>query len=232
VGRRRSRPRGRRTPANVRAQLAHATPARLRAATERQLAEAAAAYERDRYQEALTILRSLPPDASSIDAVRELRGLTFYRLGRWKEALRELRGFAELTGSVDQHPVIADSERALGHHDRVADIWTEIRRSGASSDVVAEGRLVMAGSLADRGKLKEAIAILGPASLGKVTKPRERHVRQWYMLGDLYERTGDVPRAREMFQRVVAADAATSDAVERLSALSAPKRRGAPRHHR
>jgi hypothetical protein len=232
AGGRRSRPRGRRTTANVRVEVARATPARLRATTERRLADAAGAYERDRYQDALSILRSLPQDAASIDAVRELRGLTFYRLGRWKEALRELRGFAELTGSVDQHPVIADSERALGHHDRVADIWTEIRRSGASSDVVAEGRLVMAGSLADRGKLKEAIALLGPASLNKVRKPRERHVRQWYLLGDLYERTGDVPRAREMFQRVVDADADTSDAVERLSALSAPRRRGATKHHR
>jgi Tetratricopeptide repeat len=232
LGRPQSRPRGRKTPANVRAEVAHATQSRLRGRTERRLGEAAAAYERDRYQDTLSILRSLPQDAASIGAVRELRGLTFYRLGRWKEALRELRGFAELTGSVDQHPVMADSERALGHHDRVADIWADIRRSGASSDVLVEGRLVMAGSLADRGKFKEAIALLGPASLRKVTKPHERHIRQWYMLGDLYERTGDVPRAREMFQRVVDADPETSDAVERLSALSAPNRRGAPKPHR
>jgi tetratricopeptide (TPR) repeat protein len=178
------------------------------------------------------MLRSLPPEAGNIGAVRELRGLTFYRIGRWKEALRELRAFAELTGSVDQHPVIADSERALGHHDRVTEIWSEIRRSGTSSDVLAEGRLVMAGSLADRGLLKEAIALLGPATLRKVTKPHERHIRQWYLLGDFYERTGDVPRARELFERVVEADPETSDAVERLSSLSAPSRRGARKRPR
>lgn len=128
--------------------------------------------------------------------------------------------------------MIADAERALGHHDRVAELWSEIRRSGTSSDVLAEGRMVMAGSLADRGLVKEAIALLGPATLRKVTKPHERHIRQWYLLGDLYERTGDVPRAREMFQRVVDADPETSDAVERLSALSAPSRRRATKQRR
>ena len=225
-------PRGRRTPAGVRTDVASAAPARLRAQIEGRLVEAAAAYERDRYQDALRILRSLPHESSNIGAVRELRGLTLYRLGRWSEALRELRAFVELTGSVDQHPVIADSERALGHHDRVATIWSEIRQSGTSSDVLTEGRLVMAGSLADRGMYKEAIALLGPATLRKVSKPHERHIRQWYLLGDLYERTGDVPRARELFQRVVDADPETSDAVERLSSLSTPSRRSAPKRHR
>ena len=225
-------PRGRRTPAGVRTDVASAAPARLRAQIERRLAEAAAAYERDRYQDALRILRSLPHESSNIGAVRELRGLTFYRLGRWSEALRELRAFVVLTGSIDQHPVIADSERALGHHDRVAAIWSEIRQSGTSSDVLAEGRLVMAGSLADRGMYKEAIALLGPATLRKVAKPHERHIRQWYLLGDLYERTGDVPRARGLFKRVVDADPETSDAVERLSSLSAPSRRSAPKRRR
>ncbi|MGA8297592.1 MAG: tetratricopeptide repeat protein [Acidimicrobiales bacterium] len=204
--------------------MAKAAPARLRGLIERRLDEAAVAYERDRYQDALRILRSLPSEARDLAAVRELRGLTFYRLGRWQEALRELRAFSSLTGSIDQLPVVADSERALGHHDRVADIWSEIRRSGTSSEVLVEGRLVMAGSLADRGKFQAAIALLGPTALRRVSKPHERHIRQWYLLGDLYERIGDVPRARAMFEKVVAGDPETSDAVERLSSLSAERR--------
>jgi tetratricopeptide (TPR) repeat protein len=209
-----------------------AIPPRLRSVVDRHLSGAADAYARDRYQEALRLLGTLPPEAANVASVRELRGLTFYRLGRWKEALRELRAFSELTGSVDQFPVVADVERALGHHDRVAEIWSEIRRSGTSTDVLAEGRIVMAGSLADRGLVKEAIALLGPTTLRKVTKPHERHVRQWYLLGDLYERAADVPRAREMFQRVVDADPETSDAVERLAALSGPARRSAKKKRR
>ena len=102
------------------------------------------------------------PDATpGVAAVRELCGLTLYRLGNWKAALRELRAFGDLTGSADQLPVVADCERALGRHARVAEIWSELRSAGAGSDVLAEGRLVMAGSLADRGRIDEAIALLG-----------------------------------------------------------------------
>jgi len=192
--------------------------ARLAAHLEARLAEAARAYARDRYYDATAILREIAGATPGVAAVRELYGLTLYRLGNWKGALRELRAFAQLTGSVDQHPVLADCERALGHDDRVAEIWSELRRAGASRDVLAEGRLVMAGSLADRGRIDEAIALLRPAAR-RVRNPRERHVRQWYLLADLYERSGDVPRARELFTRVVAADPGLSDAVERLAAL-------------
>ena len=77
----------------------------------------------------------------------------------------------------------------------------------------------MAGSLADRGRIEEAIALLGPAASRHVRRPHERHVRQWYMLADLYERSGDIPRARELFARVVAAEPELSDAAERLAGL-------------
>jgi tetratricopeptide (TPR) repeat protein len=191
---------------------------RLAAHLEARLADAARAYERDRYYDALSILRELARSAPGVAAVRELYGLTLYRLDNWKGALRELRTFSELTGSVDQYPVAADCERALGHHDRVAEIWSDLRQAGASSDVVSEGRLVMAGSLADRGRIDEAIALVRPAAR-HVHRPQERHVRQWYLLADLYERSGDIPRARELFGRVVAADPELSDAAERLAAL-------------
>ena len=41
----------------------------------------------------------------------------------------------------------------------------------------------------------------------------------WSLLADLYERSGDIPRARELFERVVAADPELSDAAERLAGL-------------
>jgi tetratricopeptide (TPR) repeat protein len=186
---------------------------------EARLQAAVRAYERDRYGEALSILRELVRSQPYVVAIRELYGLSLYRLGRWREASRELRKVAEVSGSLDQHPVIADCERALGNHRAVGELWAELRRQGAGSDVLAEGRIVMAGSLADRGRLGEAIALLEPAAAKPVRKPLERHLRQWYALGDLYERSGDIPRARELFRRVVAADAEVSDAPERLAAL-------------
>ncbi len=206
-------------PSDVTSEIrAHGSP-RQAAALEARLAEAARAYERERYGDALSLLRDLARTLPGVASVRELYGLTLYRLGRWKDALRELQAFVELSGSVDQHPVLADCERALGHHDRAEVLWAELRTAGAGSDVLAEGRLVMAGSLADRGRLADAIVLVEPAARKAVRKPLDRHIRQWYALGDLYERSGDLPRARELFRRVVDADPDLSDATERLANL-------------
>ena len=206
-------------PSDVTSEIrAHGSP-RQAAALEARLAEAARAYERERYGDALSLLRDLARTLPAVASVRELYGLTLYRLGRWKDALRELQAFVELSGSVDQHPVLADCERALGHHDRAEVLWAELRTAGAGSDVLAEGRLVMAGSLADRGRLADAIVLVEPAARKAVRKPLDRHIRQWYALGDLYERSGDLLRARELFRRVVDADPDLSDATERLANL-------------
>jgi tetratricopeptide (TPR) repeat protein len=211
--------RRRKLPVDVASELGSAVPARQLARVELRLADASRAYSRDRYPEALSILRELVRTTPKVAAVRELYGLTFYRMGRWKEAIRELNAFYEISGSVDQHPVLADCERALRNHEHVTQLWNELRQYGAGSDVLAEGRLVMAGSFADRGKIAEAIDLLSPSVTRNVRKPLDRHLRQWYALADLYERSGDVPRARELFRKVVDADSELSDALERLAAL-------------
>ena len=150
-------------PRDVRSEIAGAVSPKQVTRVEARLAEAALAYQRDRYVEALATLRELVRIAPDLAAIRELLGLTLYRRGDWKGALRELRRFTELTGSVEQLPVIADCERALGHHERVAELWTELRQSGASSDVLVEGRLVAAGSLADRGRVRTRSACSSPS---------------------------------------------------------------------
>ena len=54
--------------------------------------------------------------------------------------------------------------------------------------------------------------------------PSERHLRQWYVLADLMERSGDLARARELFLRVAAADPEAYDVAARLDALGPPTR--------
>ena len=44
-------------------------------------------------------------------------------------------------------------------------------------------------------------------------------MRVWYALADLYERAGDLPKARELFLRIRRHDAGFADAAERLAAL-------------
>lgn len=188
------------------------------ALTER-LAQATEAYARDRYQEARSILRPLAHELPGVASVRELYGLVLYRMGSWKAALKELLEAASLGGSVDQHPVIADCYRALGRHRKVEQTWDELRRGGASAEVMAEGRLVMAGDLADQGKLDEAIELLQSAAGRELRRPRLDHLRQWYALADLYERSGDIPRARSFFMRVAGHDPEYADIEHRLRSL-------------
>jgi tetratricopeptide (TPR) repeat protein len=205
-------------PPDVRDELRGALGADRSAGLERRLAIATRAYERDRYREALSELRVLARLAPDVAAVRELYGLTLYRLGRWREAVRELRAFHELTGSFDQHPVIADCERALGRDKAVAATWDALRQAGVDREVLVEGRLVVAGMMADRGDIEGAVALLAPG--GKALRhPDTCHLRQWYALGDLYERAGDLPRARELFGRVASHSPELFDVQDRLATL-------------
>ncbi|MGO9558032.1 MAG: tetratricopeptide repeat protein [Acidimicrobiales bacterium] len=185
---------------------------------ERRLVNAAQAYERDRYKEALQAIRPVVEAVPDSAAARELYGLTLYRLDRWRMAAAELRRVHEMTGSFDQHPVIADCERAMGRIDRVHQLWDELRQAGVDKEVLVEGRLVMAGALADSGDLQQAITLLQPAA--KHRKHADVPVlREWYALADLYEMAGDLPRARELFARVATQAPDLLDAPERLRAI-------------
>ena len=185
---------------------------------ETRLKDASDAFRRERYEDARRILRPLAEQAPGASSVRELFGLTLYRLGRWAQAKRELEAFRTQTNSTEQHPVLADCCRALGHYAEVEELWEELRAASPSAELVAEGRIVAAGALADQGRLREAIELLEAAA--KPTKrPKLHHLRMAYALADLYERAGELPRARELFGRVAASDEDFVDVQARLRAL-------------
>lgn len=195
--------------------LAELVGSKRAAQLEAELSEAATAYAADRYPDARRVLVGIVAEVPDLPEARELYGLTLYRLGRWREAARELDAFVELTdGSTEQHPVLADCRRALGQHKKVAVLWEELRLASPSGALVAEGRIVAAGSLADQGDLAGAIALLGKGfRLPK--RPQEHHLRRAYALADLYERSGDVPQARSLFSQVARAEPDYLDAAER-----------------
>jgi tetratricopeptide (TPR) repeat protein len=189
------------------------------------------AYERGRYQDSSRAIKVVAEECPGVAAVRELAGLAAYRSGKWREALRHLQAFATLTDSSEHLPVLMDCQRALRKPKKVADLWSELRQSSPEPDVLAEGRIVAAASLAETGDLQGAISMLATAGASKALRnPSNRHVRQWYLLGDLYERAGDVPRAREMFERVLKVDREAYDVVDRLAGLG-PERKARARPH-
>jgi len=199
-------------------ELRNAVGATKAARFEQRMRDAGAAFKRGRYEEARRILRPMVDQAPRVAALRELYGLTLYRLERWRAAANELEVFRTLTRSVDQHPVLADCYRALGRHADVEQLWEELASASPSSALVAEGRIVAAGDLADQGRIDEAIKLLEPG-LRPARRAKDHHLRVAYALADLYERAGDLPRARELFQRVATTDPDFVDVQARIRAL-------------
>ncbi len=183
-----------------------------------QLLAAADAFARGRDRDALRTLRPVRdvlPDAAS---VRELMGLIHYRIGNFAAAAIELEAFVGLSNSVEQHPVLMDCYRARRRWRRVDELWEELAAASPSAELVTEGRIVLAGSLADRGRISQAIAQLDKKS-GDVKRPAEHHLRLWYALADLEERAGNLARARELFGRVRAHDPDFADVALRCASL-------------
>ncbi|MEW6477457.1 MAG: tetratricopeptide repeat protein [Actinomycetota bacterium] len=183
------------------------------------LIRGARALDRGYEREALRILRPWREVHPESVELRELLGLTYYRLGKWPSAQKELEAFVGLTDSAEQHPVLMDVNRALGRFKRVEQLWEELRAVSPGAELVTEGRIVYAGALADQGKLQEAIKVLerAPASPKRILP---HHLRLWYALADLHERAGDIPAARALFRKISAQDPGFVDVAERLAALS------------
>jgi tetratricopeptide (TPR) repeat protein len=186
----------------------------------RRLAEAAGHFEEGRYLDAERMLVELLRDLGDLRVAVEMLALSRYRLGRWLKAADALERARILGAGFINHPVLADCYRALGRHDRVEVLWRELSEASPRPDIVAEGRIVMASSLADRGDLAGAIRLMRP----RMRQPRvvdERHLREWYVLADLLDRSGETGSARRLFERILGFDREFSDVRVRLAVLGA-----------
>jgi hypothetical protein len=222
-------------PPEVATEIRNAADIATAAHRERLVEKAEAAfgsYERGRFQDALRQIKPVVAETPGVAAVQELTGLAAYRSGKYREAARHLQTFGEMSDATNHLPELMDCQRALRKPKKVAELWTELRQSSPDPDVLAEGRIVAASSLAETGDLNGAISMLATAGATKnLRNPAERHLRQWYVLADLYERAGDIPRAREYFERVRRSDAEAYDVTERLRSLG-PERRAAGGSHK
>ncbi len=185
--------------------------------TER-LAQASEALDRERYQEARRIASAIAKEAPGVAAAHELVGLANYRLGLYKQAVAALEAAQDLHPNPALLPVIADCQRAQGRWAAVDRVWTEIKAASPSHDVMAEGRMVAAGALADQDDLRGALALMEPATK-RPKAVRDFHLRQWYVLGDLYDRMGDPISARRWFSTVAEFDDEFADVRDRLRSL-------------
>ncbi|MDG2351712.1 MAG: hypothetical protein P8L35_02695 [Acidimicrobiales bacterium] len=183
------------------------------------LGHAAREFEDEKFVEAQKILNSLDEKSLRVAEVVELSGLINYRLGQWSKASEFLESFRRITGSTEQHPVLADCYRAQSNWTEVEILWDELRQASPNAALVTEGRLVMAGALDDQGRTSDAVRILEKG--WKVPRhPKEHHLRRAYALGNLYERSGALPRARELFTWIRKHSPKFADVDERVRDLS------------
>jgi thioredoxin-like negative regulator of GroEL len=203
---------------DLRSALTRAVGARRVPRVRAELDDAAKAYDAEHFAEALRLTRKLVDLAPEVPELRELHGLTLYRLGRWREAILHLEAFRALTGTADEDHVLADCYRALKRWDDVEDLWDELRAVSPSAEVVNEGRIVVAGAHADRGDLAAGIRLL-EKGWRQPARPQDHHLRRAYALADLYERSGQTVRARELFRWVLSADRDFADVAERVRTL-------------
>ena len=145
--------------------------------------------------------------ADAVDAYCDTVGFTAAQVERVFVKAKELG-----------HSVAADCRRALKQYREVERLWEELREASPSGPLMAEGRIVAAGALADQGDLAAAIRLLSKGF--RLPKhPGEHHLRRAYALADLYERAGDLPQARSIFERIQRAEPDFLDTTARIDAL-------------
>ena len=179
------------------------------------------AFEAHRYEDARKILNPMSKEYTGVSAVHEMLGLCLYRGGQWKRALTELETAVSLNPDwIFNHAVIEDCHRALGNHQMVEKYWRELAEASPHPELLAEGRIVMAGSLSDRKLFEEAHALMEKAA-GDMKRPSEYHLRQWFVIADIYDKQGNVIQARQFFERIALHDRQFVDVAERLATLGA-----------
>jgi tetratricopeptide (TPR) repeat protein len=198
--------------------LADAAPASRQARYQERLASAADALDRGRYADARRMVQPVLRDLPDLAFAHEIAGLSLYRMGQWRKAVTELEVARQLTNTVQHHAVLADCYRALRRYNDVDVLWRELREASPEPALMAEGRIVAAGALADQGDLAGALRLMQKAA-DVPKKPKEWHLRQWYVLADLYDRSGDVIKARRYFKLVLDSDRDFADVADRLRAL-------------
>lgn len=157
--------------------------------------------------------------ASRVGAVREAAGIAAYRIGKWQEALSDLRAARRLTGRNAYLAVMADCERGLGRPERALEIARGPDVAGLDVADRVELRIVASGARRDLGETSAALVELQGPEL-KERRARPYVARLFYAYADVLEELGRLNDAREYFARASSVDQeGVTDADDRMAAL-------------
>lgn len=180
----------------IKEEVARTTPKEKRPIVLGLLSEAADAFAAGRYPRAHQILLRAKKETTRVATVRELLGLTAYRMGRWDEALKELRTYRRIDGDTSHMPVEMDCQRALGRPQDVEKTWERYNELGGQASTDAESKVVYGAFLLDEGRGREAWKVVNPGRISQ--NPKEWDLRQWYVAARVAARLGDGHTARQL----------------------------------
>lgn len=191
-------------PKWLREEIQRVTPRDRRDATLTLLSEAASEFADGQFASAHRKLVKAKEMSSRAAPIRELLGLTAYRMERWDEALRELRTFRRLAGDTTHMPVEIDALRGLRRPADVHKAWELFLELGGSPATDAEARVVYGSFLIDEGQPRAAWQVTKPKRLTKDAKPFER--RRWYVAARAAALLGDIDTANQIARALDEAD--------------------------
>ncbi|MDS1268670.1 hypothetical protein RIF23_00005 [Lipingzhangella sp. LS1_29] len=163
--------------------------------------------------------RAARAKASRVGVVREISGVAAYTVGKWQEALSELRAARRMTGRDTYLAVMADCERGLGRPERALEIAHGSEAEQLEAPERCELRIVAAGARWDLEQPEAALIELQGPEL------QERRARPWlarlfYAYAEALLHLGRTAQAREYFSRASAVDTENeTDADERCAEL-------------
>jgi tetratricopeptide (TPR) repeat protein len=179
--------------------------AKLGAAAEK-LTEAASAFAGGKHGRALRLAEQAKELSPRDATVRELLGLSAYRLGRWDVALRELRTYRRYTGDTTHLAVEMDVLRALERPADVEAAWELMARLGGSREARNEAKVVYGAHLLDLGDARKAWDVTNPGRIG--ADASESDLRVWYVAARAAADLGDRRTARRLFEAIQSSDPA------------------------
>lgn len=191
-------------PRHVVEALMRVTPAGRQSAALVALAAAAEAFSDGQYHVAVRKAEHAKDLASRDMTVREILGVSAYRVGDWQKALRELRTYRRLSGETTHMPIEMDVLRALNRPEDVTAVWEDFRKLGGGPAVKKEARVVYASHLIDIGDLDGAADLVG--SPRKTPDPWPEDLRLWYVAARISALQGDKAKARRLADDIMLAD--------------------------
>ncbi len=191
-------------PRWVQEEVTRSTRKERRQAVLQYLEDAAQAFADGKYGKAAQHAEQAKQASSSNGTIREILGLAYYRLGRWKDALKELRGFRRIAGETTHMPVEMDCLRALERSSDVEKVWAQLHELGGRRDTMREGRVVYGSYLLDAGRLDEAWRVVNPKKIHQDAD--ESSLRQWYVAARVAAHLGDESSARQLVGAITTAD--------------------------